>query len=347
MLLTLDLAHWVLKRFSIRIEPIEKVRSMIYNYVGDVKLYQDWFERWSQGLEGIGEKSRVAIRRRMVRTWLRTAAEVESGEIDGYYIFAHSLGTVVAFNGLMESALTLPNYLTDQEWNALPPALKRSAPRAAPEYQSPRRPPWLGAHDAIDRSRLFAGLRGLLTIGSPLDKFATLWPAIVPINIEPNPANVPWINVADRQDLVAGSLDLFPAADSGSGIGGLQLTNVEWADQPWPITAHTAYWDVQKNRDRLMDHVIRWLEGGAFERPQDNLSPLLARIIFWVFPFLMGVIAIVTAAYALRFLLGGSATPNAVPFTQWVCAVLSGVLVAVGVSSLARALRERLRFGGR
>jgi len=105
---TIGLLDFALKRLSIRIKAVERGYRVIFDYLGDVKLYQDWFERDDPRADAIGEKSRVAIRRRMVRALAQTAAEAQSADIAGYYVFAHSLGTVVAFNGLMETELALP-----------------------------------------------------------------------------------------------------------------------------------------------------------------------------------------------------------------------------------------------
>lgn len=99
-LISIDLLNFLFTCFSIHVAPLKKIRNLIYDYWGDVKLCQDWFDREEDNVEVVGERSRVAIRRRMVRALVQTTVEVENKELDGYYIFAHSLGTVVAFNVL-------------------------------------------------------------------------------------------------------------------------------------------------------------------------------------------------------------------------------------------------------
>jgi hypothetical protein len=303
MLVTSDLAYGLLSRFGFRLKYLRKFRGLIYNYLGDVKLYQDAWVRDDDRLEVIGEKSRVAIRRRMVRALVQTAAEVERGELDGYYVFSHSLGTVVAFNGLMETALALPNYLTEAEWNALPALLKTKSANPAPAVQMPRRPLWLGDTDAVDRARLFKGLRGVLTMGSPLDKFAALWPAIVPVNGEPIPGMRPWINVADVQDIVAGSIDLFPACGSAPGVGGLKLVNHDWADQKTLFTAHTSYWQAKKGKSRLIDRLIPWIEGHALVPPDNSMPAWLGRLIYGATLAGLGILLLWLVAWASHHLL--------------------------------------------
>ena len=63
----------------------------------------------------------------------------------------------------------------------------------------PRRPGWVATDEIAYRSRIFRRFRGCLTYGSPLEKFAGLWPALVPINRERifRP-NIPWLNIMTR-----------------------------------------------------------------------------------------------------------------------------------------------------
>ena len=58
----------------------------------------------------------------------------------------------------------------------------RRARSARPPRTMPRRPGWLAPTDIAYRSVIFKHLAGILTYGSPLEKFAGLWPALVPIS---------------------------------------------------------------------------------------------------------------------------------------------------------------------
>jgi hypothetical protein len=270
---TLGLLDLALKRLNIRIKILENAYRLVFDYLGDVKLYQDWFYRNDARAETVGEKSRIAIRRRMVRVLLKTAAETLDDEaVEGFYICAHSLGTVIAFNALMELEHVLPDYLTEEEWRALPDRLKKTVPLPPlpADRERPTRRPWLDPHRggcaAIDRTVLFGKLRGFITLGSPLDRFAAIWPAIVPINATGVPHPVPWVNVHDVQDPIAGGdLRLFECAASGGDIGGLmQPDNYAWPDSSWFFRAHNSYWNVTKGKERLMDALLRWFEGAPF-----------------------------------------------------------------------------------
>ncbi len=323
MLTSINMLSWVLRRLAIRFTPIEHARVIIYDYLGDVKLYQDWTIR-DDGLEALGEKSRASIQRRALRALATMAGEVQHKRLDEYYIFAHSLGTVVAFNALMELGVTLPNHFNEEEWAALPATLKTHAGYDAPEPQKPRRPYWLGKRDAIDRSVLFAGLKGLLTMGSPLNKFAAMWPAIVPVNREALAQPVPWINVADRQDIVAGDrISLFRSCDDRApdDIAGLRLRNMPWADRLSIFTAHTSYWKADltpsnplgriqgqltgRHRQRLMNCLIPWLETGdgrRFEPPDDRMPGWLAASVYCAWLAIIALALSFIPAFLLRWM---------------------------------------------
>ncbi len=279
MLISVDVGYWLLRRLSFSPDWLARVRFLIYDHLGDVKLYQDWFRRRDENIEVHGERSRVAIRRRMVKVLVQTARDVHEGRLDGYYVIGHSLGSVVAFNGLMEHGHVLPNYLSLSEWNEIPVAFKQRLPVDAPNREIPIRPPWLHPFDAIDRRALFSGLRGFLTLGSPLNKFATLWPALVPVNDDPVFNEVPWINVADCQDVVAGKISLFAPHDDPHNLAGLKIHNIEWSDQ-WTIaTAHTRYWKAGRRR-KLIDALVPWFEGRPFRLPRGRLTPAVAYSIY-------------------------------------------------------------------
>ncbi|OGW66274.1 MAG: hypothetical protein A3H49_03070 [Nitrospirae bacterium RIFCSPLOWO2_02_FULL_62_14] len=339
MLTSINMFSWVLRRLSITFAPIEHARGIIYDYLGDVKLYQDWAIR-DDGLEALGEKSRAAIQRRAVRALATMAGEVQHKRLDSYYVFSHSLGTVVAFNALMELGITLPNYFSEEEWAALPIAMKIQAGYDSPVLQKPRRPYWLGKRDAIDRSVLFAGLKGLLTMGSPLNKFAAMWPAIVPVNREALAHPVPWVNVADRQDIVAGNnISLFRSCNGTSTeeVAGLRLRNVPWADRLSIFTAHTSYWKADfmppnplgrvkgrltgQHPQRLMNRLIPWLEtgdGGRFEPPDDRMPGWLATCLYGAWLAFVGLALAFIPAFLLRWMetlwSGGDA---AIHYSLW------------------------------
>jgi hypothetical protein len=187
--------------------------SLIFLFLGDVKTYEEPGGLGKGTLLDPEQPVRTTIRRRMVSEAVAMAAH----GYDRWYIFAHSLGTVPAYNFLQETEWALPNYLTEAEWKALPRSFKTAKPftpakeTPSTDRMMPRRPPWLVATEGIDRCALFERFAGLVTYGCPLDKFAALWPRVVPLNRQAAvfPRKSEWVNLYDPTDPVSASLDAF------------------------------------------------------------------------------------------------------------------------------------------
>jgi len=200
------LINLVLKRLGFSALPLT---ATIVNYLSAVKLYSQEKRAGGGTMDGPDEPPRAAIRRRMIRAMI----EVAEAGYDRWYIIAHSLGTVVAWNGLMEIQQTLPNYIDQTCWNAPEMRPLRAISPTPFELNAmlPNRPVWVGHHDIINRDALFDTFRGVLTYGSPLERFCALWSAMVPINRveDPFPEGSEWVNVYDPTDPVGTWLNDF------------------------------------------------------------------------------------------------------------------------------------------
>jgi hypothetical protein len=184
--------------------------SIIVQYLGDVQTYEQRARPGKEALSDPSHPARVPVRRRMVGQMVAMATR----GYDRWYVLAHSLGTVVAYNGLTEVEETLPNYLTRAQWLALPGASRAVAPADTDVAgMMPARPPWLGAQAALSRQWLFGSFGGFISYGSPLDKFAALWPRIVATSVQlPSTlAGKAWINIYTPFDPVAAKLDAYDA----------------------------------------------------------------------------------------------------------------------------------------
>jgi hypothetical protein len=190
--------------------------SILTAYIGDVRIYTQSPKEADGHLADIGMPWRATIRRRMVSELVAMAER----DYHGWYVLAHSLGSVLAFNGLQEPEWNLPNYLDLAQverikagshgktlWrNDSPPPKGLDLKK----YMMPTRPAWLGESDRIPRAVLFDKFRGLITYGSPLDKFAALWPRIVPVNKDRELfAKADWVNLYDVTDPVGAKIDAY------------------------------------------------------------------------------------------------------------------------------------------
>lgn len=261
------------------IELIDPVK-VFTNYISGVKLYNQP-DRWSAGifprqqdfLDTLEDPPRTSIRRRMVRGILAAAA----ADYDRWYILAHSLGSVVALNGIMEPGQALANYLNHDEWReacgaglAGPATPEDVVP--APGKMMPVRPVWLGDRDVVYRQRLFKTFRGLLTYGSPIEKFAALWPARVVVNKCETPfgPDIGWINICDSCDPVAGMLEAYEVPWlRRSGITPRhcpELRSFGYASGNIALVNHLQYFrDVRPGRPA--DLVAGWLLTDQFPSP--------------------------------------------------------------------------------
>lgn len=240
--------------------------SLIFLFLGDVMTYERPVAPGKGTFEDPDLPIRTTIRRRMVRGM----TSMPTKPYDRWYILAHSLGTVPAFNALQETELALPNYLTDAEWQALPRTLKTKTPfvpkgrKPTTHAMMPRRPPWLADDDGISRTELFRRFAGFITYGSPLDKFAALWPRIVPLNKQTQVfrPDCEWLNLHDPTDPVSATLDAFdpPPPDLNEPATGrwiaLRPVNIAMRASLVFLLSHIRYLSPRKRRQKAMASAI-------------------------------------------------------------------------------------------
>ena len=82
---------------------------------GDVHAFQADVDTDVGSGPDTGLPPRFGIRRRMIGEMIAMAER----DYDEWYVLAHSLGTVIAFNGLMEPDFVLPNYVSREHWARL------------------------------------------------------------------------------------------------------------------------------------------------------------------------------------------------------------------------------------
>lgn len=263
---TWSLAKYVASFFS----PKSVKPTILVQYIGDVKLYQQRSYSSGEPLADIDQPPRTAITKRMVNA----LAGMALADYDRWYIVAHSLGTVVAWDSLNQSPYALANCLSaDVVERCRDKGLLRidrgDMPTSEEDRDSirPPRPCWVEADEIIDRQALFAGLRGLCTYGSPLDKFAYLWPMIVAQHRDRTMLreDFEWVNVFDPTDPVAGPVNAFQSVET---------EREEKPTRPWPanygyrafpllLLSHVNYlrFDATK-KGRLVNRLADWMLSG-------------------------------------------------------------------------------------
>jgi hypothetical protein len=270
---TLNVLNYALRKLRLGQLPGGDV---FYQFVGDVKLYQDRARPGKGPLTNPDDPRRVAIRRRLLRVFV----DVYRAKYDRWYVLAHSLGTVVAWNGLMETAHALPNYLSEATRAALAddPVLGNLQKSRPVDDMMPARPVWIDDdQEAIDRKKLFEGLRGFVTYGSPLDKFAYLWPQIVNLNKDGAvwSPGFEWINVFEHTDPVSSPLMAFSRQTSPAGSPAPR--NMAYKASPWLLLSHLKYLELRTESGKVPDDLFvlrlaHWILKGNEEFPEPGVS---------------------------------------------------------------------------
>jgi len=248
--------------------------DILVNYLSGVKLYSQDKRAGGSPMDGPDEPPRAAIRRRMIRVMIDVARE----GYDRWYILAHSLGTIVAWNGLMEIQQALPNYLDRKCWAAMSGSpLRSTLQNPFPvDAMMPSRPLWLNDNEIISRDALFERFRGILTYGSPLERFCALWSTMVPINVDEDPFRASdawrteWVNVYDPTDPVGTWIydyDPIPPKHPRHGHTTLTPQNFPCRASPILLYSHIQYLRTPKPgapnaQGYLVNQIARWLVTG-------------------------------------------------------------------------------------
>jgi hypothetical protein len=310
------------------------------NYISGVKLFVQPRRAGGEFLDALEEAPRVSVRRRMVRTLVDVALADPS--YDRWYIFAHSLGTIAAFNGLMENCQALPNYLDQERWDKLRHRLPPMAGPAGPNNflgpiaeMFPARTVWLADNDVVYREVLFERFRGFLSYGSPLDKFAAIWADRVPINVK-EPAFQPgteWINVYDPTDPVSASLDAYTITNPATGLQFLPPPiNLPYRAHLILLLSHVRYLQRRPNQVTLSDTLASWLiDGGQFAAPAPAPNGLFItpgstaerRRLQWARLTWLIVYIVLTLLATAAVLLGWEYVLQ--PFLMWACEKLQSL----------------------
>jgi len=270
---SIAIVNAVLKRLNF--PPLPSTR-IIVNYLSGVKLYSQHTRAGGGPMDGPDEPPRAAIRRRMVRAIVDAA----TAKFDRWYILAHSLGSIVAWNGIMEPEESLPNYLDEARWKrvqAMAGLAGTSQEIIQINRMMPNRPVWLGTRETIVRKVLFEKFCGILTYGCPLERFGEFWPAMVPINPHHAfPRQAEWINVYDPTDPVGTWIRSFepPPVQETEMDGRKRLTvnNFPCRASPILLLSHICYLTVSRlsslrlipnTPDLLVNRVAEWLVRGG------------------------------------------------------------------------------------
>lgn len=228
-------------QFLFRLNLPDPVRTAIA-YMSDVKLYTQPTSPEAVPLDHLGQHARFAIRARVVRG----AVDVAGQGYERWWVLAHSLGSVITLSGLMTPDGLLARYLDEARWRRLAGTpLAYRDPNQVPRDTRVACPAWLPPDQCLRRGKLLERFAGLVTYGSPLDKFAMIWPAVIPLaRDQAGLAGRPWLNFFDETDPVAGRLDAFDKIDEADSP--FRPRNIGFAAHWLPLYSHLRYLSVPR-----------------------------------------------------------------------------------------------------
>lgn len=257
--------------------------TIIADYVGKLRLYQTAANSGKDLIEDIGNPPRFSIQRRMINALARMAIS----DYDRWYVWSHSLGSIVAYNAFSMPEATLSHYITEQMWeeitafdlvHANSEQLLHDINDNDKRRPRPYRPVW--QQQRISKKTLFSKCEGLLTYGSPFWRIADLWPDLVKRNIKADfQPNFNWYNVIDPSDPVATRIaELFPnnpeQQQDDKSLKTLQSLHPQdiFYRTPKPfLLAHTSYLSSsQKNKNSLINQLYLW---ATEDKKLNGLSP--------------------------------------------------------------------------
>jgi hypothetical protein len=345
---SIALVNLILKRLDF--SPVFS-SDILVNYMSGVKIYSQDKRAGGGPMDGPDEPPRAAIRRRMIRVMI----DVATRGYDRWYILAHSLGTIVAWNGLMETQEALPNYLDQKCWDSLAGTALRDISDQIINVNAmmPNRPAWLGRRDIINRDALFAKFRGILTYGSPLERFCALWSAMVPINIKEDPFSegAEWVNVYDPTDPVGTWIYDYDPKPTPARPGHTKLKphNFPCRASPILLYSHLCYLRAPKpgaahGATYLINQVARWLVTGeslaagitpaarnpnpfwlpSTEDKDETRRRIIGRVIWrWIQDIIVVTLLTLLTVFSLNWVIYPT---------------IKGVLTWIGLSSLVSAI---------
>jgi hypothetical protein len=202
------------------------------------------------------------------------------------YVVAHSEGTVVAYNSLVQAAMIGEG-----------PNRHGSDPEYQRAYDADNK---VGSDVKHHVSDWFPDVKGLVTLGSPLDKHFVIWETRFRKHFlkEQPETQIPWFNFTDRSDPVAYELDELkteqgkPAETDATKL--FQIKEHTFQRYPIPGKAHVDYWTDRAIHEHIIYNMMklaagtpsplndRWWARLGLQEIGDSVGYVVGRVVtFW------------------------------------------------------------------
>ncbi|MDJ0715790.1 MAG: hypothetical protein QNJ54_16415 [Prochloraceae cyanobacterium] len=262
--------------------------SIIADYMGKLRLYQQAEGSGKNLIEDFNIPPRFSIQRRMINALVRMAIS----NYDRWYVWSHSLGSIVAYNAFSMPEATLSHYVSHsmwkeiEKWDDKKPSDEQllrdlDTNNYNTERPKPYRPIWQTKR--ISRTSLFDKCEGLLTYGSPFWRIADLWPDLVKRNtIHDFKSVFNWYNVLDPSDPVATRIEgLFPenCQEDENKRKPLHPQDIFYRTPSFFLIAHTQYLSTSNFFANLLSKLKTIL---FFQDISTKNTSLISQLLSWV-----------------------------------------------------------------
>ena len=187
-------------------------------------------------------------------------------------------------------------------------------------------------------------VKGVMTIGSPIEVHHLLWPSLwQELKPDSKPSaealEIPWKNYYDFGDPIAYQLTATSDWMKGRFDRILKLEEIDYAHSYLPGKAHVDYWSDNEVFAHFIDNVVctpRPAGVTAAPRPKTKWLPIL---VSYAVPKLLIAVLMCLAVYAIYRPVSAAVALNPVPSTQVFYDVLGLGLLLLGVTAAARMPR--------
>jgi hypothetical protein len=191
-------------------------------------------------------------------------------------------------------------------------------------------------------------VRGLMTLGSPIDKHLILWPELfesfqTPAPNRP-PAPIVWHNYYDKGDPVGFALETARKRFTEGSWKGIFAFGPEndhgFARFPMPGKAHNDYWQDPQVFGHFIENVVD-VPPPSKERkhPAPIPSKLLPQLVSWVLPYAGALALLFLATLVLDKAVYGLSNEKSEAFRPLFGTVLSFTCLLAGITVIARIPR--------
>ena len=265
-------------RFAMNFRFKEMKDLVFVKFLGDVQLYGEYSRCRGQAVRRFHE---LMARVEAAHKDSERSCECETPREARYVIIAHSLGSIMSLDALLYASATsnvrrgldgawkFPGYLRDDD--------KKSESKDEGRF-------------ALLDTGWIQRVRSFVTLGSPIDKYLTIWwlnyRYLLKCNgrLQPPEKPIAHFNYCDELDPVGHKLDVVQQTPGYRKVFECP-EDVVFNRYSVPGVAHNKYWTDQCLFRRILDRAVDGKKESVSERPQWFRRRVYWKLLFWLYSF--------------------------------------------------------------